>query len=208
MLIGLAASVAQLSLGCGSDSSAPAPPPFPTESSRTGAAGSDSDSDSEEAAKETRSGELDPIVVTPAETSSVFAGTLATTATVPFGGGGFCKYDITLKDVAIEIEILPNGDVGRATVRDLAVERSLEGCPYGPMDPSIQDFTLKTHGVTTTGTRIELEGSKTNRPATALVVDLVPTAAAGYAATATWKRTDQQGALAWSVTAKATLAKK
>jgi hypothetical protein len=202
MRIALAAFVAQLSLACGSDDSAKAPPPFPSEEpSRTPAA------DSEETPKETQSGELDPVIVPPAETSTVFAGTLAATATVPFGGSGFCKYDVTLKDVAIEIEILPNGDVGRATVRDLVVERALDGCPYGPMDPSVQDFTLKTHAVTTTGTRVELAGSKTNRPETALVVDLVETAA-GYDATATWKRTDQKAPLAWSVTARAKLAKK
>jgi hypothetical protein len=75
------------------------------------------------------------------------------------------------------------------------------------MDPSIQDFTLKSTAVTTKGTRVELTGAKTNRPQTALVVDLVESSA-GYQATATWKRTDQQAPLAWSVTAKVSLAKK
>ena len=199
MLIGAGAIVAQLSLGCGGDSTAEAPPPFPSDPSSN--AGAD---DSEETPKDTQSGELDPVVVnpspseTPVATSTVVAGALATTATVPFGGDGFCKYDMTLKDVAIEIELRPNGDVARATVRDLAVEKALDGCPYAPMDPSIQDFTLKSHAVTTTGTRVEFIGAKANRPETALVVDLVPSAS-GYLATATWK---------WSVTAKTSLTKK
>jgi hypothetical protein len=203
MRLGLAAFVAQFAVACGGDSSSPAPPPL-----AAGRSAPTPDSDSKE--ETTKSDELDPVVVNPTESSpssSVFAGTLATTATVPFGGGGFCKYDVTLKDVAIEVELLANGDVGRATMRDLAVEKALDGCPYAPMDPSIQDFTLKSQAVTTTGTRIELVGAKTNRPETALVIDLVESGA-GYEATGTWKRTDQQGALGWSVTAKISLAKK
>jgi hypothetical protein len=204
MLIGLAALVAQFSVGCGGDAAATAPPPIPIDRSSA---------DGEDEAQDPKSAELDPVVVsqgptqTPAEETKVYSGTLATTATVPFGGGGFCKYDVTLRDVAIEFDLLPTGDVGRATVRDLAVERALDGCPHSPMAPSIQDFTFASRAVTTTGTRIEFAGAKSNRPETALVVDLVPSGS-GYEATATWKRTDQTAPLAWAVTAKVSLAKK
>lgn len=204
MLIGLTAFVAQFALACGSDT-APTPPPLgagraapPVERGE-----GDDGSESEEEV-------LDGIVLPPAEpteTSTTFAGSLASTATVPFGGGGFCKYDITLRDIAIELDLDSAGEVSRATVRDLAVERALDNCPHAPMAPSIQDFTLKSAAVTTTGTRVELVGSKTNRPATSLVVDLVQSGA-GYEATATWTRTDQTAPLVWTVTAKTSLAKK
>lgn len=208
MRVGVVAIVAQFSLGCGDDAGAKAPPPYPSDPS----SGSSTD-DPEDSPKDVQSGELDPVVVnpspneTPAVTSTVIAGTLATTATVPFGGSGYCKYDLTLKDIAIEIELAPNGVVSRATVRDRAIERALDGCPYAPMDPSAQEFALKSQATTTTGTRIEFVGAKTNRPETALVVDLAAQGG-GYRAIAVWKRTDQTAPLAWSVTAKIDLAAK
>lgn len=203
MPIAASAFLALTALACGSESTAPSPPPL-----AAGRRAPPADDDAESAGQSQEEQQLDGIVLPPAEEQrSTFAGTLATTATVPFGGGGFCKYDITLRDVAIEIELSEAGEVTRATVRDLAVERALDGCPHAPMDPSIQDFTLKSTAVTTTGTRIELTGAKSNRPATSLVVDLAQ-AGAAYTATATWKRTDQTAPLAWSVTAKATLTTK
>ena len=204
MLIGAAAIVAQLSLGCSGDSTAEAPPPYPVEraaSSPPPKADDTTEAESDEQTEETLQG----IPLPPEDTA--YAGTLTTTATVPFGGDGFCKYDITLRDVAIEIAVSTKGEITRATMRDLAVEKALDGCPYSAMEPSIQDFTSKTMSVTTTGTRVEFAGAKANRPQTALVVDLVPSAN-GYQATATWKRTDQTAPLAWSVTAKMALAKK
>lgn len=204
MLIGAGAIVAQFLVGCSGDSTAEAPPPYPSERSAS-APPPKADDTAEGAAEEQTEETLQGIPLPPADTS--YAGTLTTTATVPFGGNGFCKYDITLRDVAIAIDVSTKGEVTRATMRDLAVERALDGCPYGPMEPSIQDFTSKTQSVTTTGTRVEFVGAKANRPQTSLVVDLVPSAN-GYQATATWKRTDQTAPLAWSVTAKMTLAKK
>lgn len=191
MLIGLPWALA---CACGSEPTSPVPPPLASSTSRP---------PERDAGPEER----DAFVLTPVETSSMFVGTLATTETVPFGGDGFCKYDITLRDVSMEIELLATGDVGQAAVRDLAVERALEGCPYAPAEPSIQEFTVKSAAVTTTGTRVDFMGAKDNRPATSLVVDLVQTAG-GYDATATWKRTDQGPPLAWSVTAKIALTKK
>lgn len=191
MLIGLAWL---LPLACGSEKTQPAPPPLATNTARP---------------PEPEGGATAPdaFVLTPTETSSTYEGTLATTATVPFGGSGYCQYEMTLKDVAIQIEFLASGDVGQAIVRDLAVEKTVASCPYPPMDPAIQDFTVKSSAVTTTGTRVEFTGAKSNRPDTSLVVDLVQVGA-GYEATATWKRVDQQPPLAWTVTGKVTLTRK
>jgi hypothetical protein len=184
--------------GCGEPLDAPAPPPL--------ANGRSTSTDGDAKSDEKKNEQLDEVVVAPPQ-SSTFSGELAATSTVPFGGSPFCKYDITLRDVAIEIEIAPSGDVTRATVRNRGVEQALESCPYAPMEPSAQEFTFASAVVTTTGTRVQLTGATTNEPATALVLDLVQSGA-GYEATATWKRTDIQAPLDWSVSATVSLARK
>lgn len=150
-------------------------------------------------------GPRDAFVLEASPTSTKWAGTLAATETVAFGGGGYCNYKMTLKDVAIALVLQDTGDVSDATVRDLAFEEAVS-CPYPPMDPSIQDFAFKGSTTTTTGVRVELTGAKANRPETSLVVDLAPKGAA-YEATLTWKRTDQGPPLSWTVTAKIPLAR-
>lgn len=181
---------------CGSEPTTNAPPPLSTGSSRPPDVDKDGGGESPDA-----------FVLTPTETSKTYAGALATTSSVAFGGGGYCNYEITLRDVSIEIVVLASGDVNQAVVRDLAVEKALAGCPYAPMEPSIQDFAMKSAAVTTTGTHLEFSGAKANRPETSLVVDLVQTSA-GYDATATWKRVDQGPPLGWTVTEKVSLVRK
>lgn len=197
MLIGLIIlpCASLFALACGDSDSAPAPPPLSTGARPT-------------PPPDAGSTEHDALVLTPTTpTSTTYTGSLAATSTVPFGGSGYCNYEMTLRDVTMEIEVLANGDVGQAIVRDLAVEKALTGCPYPPMDPSIQEFSVKSSAVTTTGTRIEFVGAKDNHPETSLVVDLVQ-AGAGYEATPTWKRTDQGPPLSWTVSAKMNLVRK
>lgn len=148
----------------------------------------------------------DTSVLEASETAKTYAGSLAASEAAAFGGGGYCNYKMTLKDITVEMVILDTGDVGNAVVRDLAVEEAVS-CPYPPMDPSIQDFALKGSTTTTSGVRVEFTGAKSNQPETSLVVDLVAQGA-GYDATMTWKRTDQGPPLSWTVTAKVPLARK
>ncbi len=54
---------------------------------------------------------------------------LAQTDPVAFGGGGFCNYTITLKQLDVAIAIQPSGHVSSATVQDLNVEGTDAMCP-------------------------------------------------------------------------------
>lgn len=150
-------------------------------------------------------GPRDAFVLEASETAKSYAAKLAASETVSFGGGGYCNYKMTLKDIAIEVVILETGDVSSAAVRDLAFEEAVS-CPYPPMDPSIQDFEIRSSTTTTSGVRVEFAGAKSNRPDTSLVVDLAAQGA-GYEATMTWTRVDQGPPLSWTVTAKVPLAR-
>jgi hypothetical protein len=83
------------------------------------------------------------------------------------------------------------------------------GCPYPPKAANDQVFKLKDQTAIAGGggTHLTFLGAATNDPATDLQVDLA-TAGAGYDASATWKRTDQSGTLAWTVKATISLARK
>jgi hypothetical protein len=135
-----------------------------------------------------------------------YAGTLATTASVKFGGGTYCNYDITLKNVAVDMTVSEAGEIQSMTVKDLAVERAFS-CPYPPAPQNNQVFTFATATKNGTTTHVELAGAKQNSPATSLVADVVANGAA-YEASFTWKRTDQKAPLAWTVTAKVTVSRK
>lgn len=132
----------------------------------------------------------------------VFAGTLAAAPKAAFGGSGYCNYEVTLEDVAVEIAVGDGGVVTSATVTDHVVEKALE-CQYAPMKPADQSFSLAAAN----GTRLSFAGAATNQPKTDLVVDLAATAG-GYQASLTWTRTDQKAPLAWTVTADLALAPK
>jgi len=153
----------------------------------------------------------DPPATTPpppsAKPAVAYEGKLAATAAVPFGGGTYCKYDVTLKSIIVDLSVSDAGDFESATMHDVMNEATVGTCPYAAMAPSNQTFTSTKATKTATGFHIEFAGGKDNRPVTSLVVDVVMNGAS-YDATATWKRTDIGAPLAWTVTAKVTLAKK
>ncbi len=204
-LVVAAMSVALAVIGagaCGGDEEKGSTPPPLSTGSPPPRATSDSGSGSTSSGGPPR----DASVLEASETAKTYAGSLAASESVAFGGGGYCNYKMTLKDISVEMVVLDTGDVADAVVRDLAVEEAVS-CPYAPMEPSIQDFALKSSTTTTSGVRVELNGAKSNRPETSLVVDLLAQGS-GYQATMTWKRTDQGPPLSWTVTAKIPLARK
>jgi hypothetical protein len=136
--------------------------------------------------------------------ATTFKGTLDTTVPVKFGGKGYCEYTMTLKQVAIEVAALESGEIIGAAVKDLAIEGTVAPCTYNPMPPSDQTFALTTVTKTASGATLAFEGAKTNRPETALVIDLTRVGIT-YEASAGWKRSDQTPPLVWSVQAKLTL---
>ncbi|MBX3234431.1 MAG: hypothetical protein KIT84_09440 [Labilithrix sp.] len=164
--------------------------------------------------KEEAPSTTEPVVNEPVETApggmaTTYAGTLDATPTVRFGGqgtgGNFCNYDVTLKNVAIEVTVLPSGQVIAATVRDTMIEASVPPCTYSPAPPSDQTFSFTTMTETSAGeSQLAFKGAAGNRPATSLVVDLKKVGGS-YEASATWHRTDQPDPLDWTVKTKITL---
>jgi hypothetical protein len=147
----------------------------------------------------------------PVKPTTAYAGTLAATAPVSFGGGSYCKYEITMKNVAVDLALLDSGQVDSGTVKNTAVEKAI-ACPYQPAPPNNQSFTFKSQTTNADGSRhLVFAGAAGNGYGTVLTADLAAAADAGadgYTATLTWKRTDQKAPLAWTVTAKIPLSRK
>jgi hypothetical protein len=137
-------------------------------------------------------------------TATTYVGTLDSTPTVRFGGSPYCFYDVTLKQVEIEVAALPNGDVIGAQVTDTMVEASVPPCTYSPSPPSAQSFSFTTSKPTADGFELSFNGAAQNQPATKLVVGLKKVGSS-YEAAANWHRTDQPAPLDWTATTKITL---
>jgi hypothetical protein len=136
--------------------------------------------------------------------STLYRGTLAATAPTTFGGGGFCMYTMTLKQIEIQLAISTTGQVTAATTTDLTSEAIVPPCDFTPDSPHIQTFTLKSATPLGTSTMIVMQGAADNTPGTSLAITLTPGGGA-FTAAARWNRTDQQPPLDWTVTASLTL---
>ncbi len=144
-------------------------------------------------------GSADAAVTTPAV---AYHGTLAAAAPVAFGGGTFCNYTITLKQ--IDVVISQRGpDVTAATVQALDVEGTDSACPYLVTPPAVQKYTLDTAKPTPTGNMMSFAGDPANVTAVSLTVTTTSTTSAAL----TFHRTDQAGALGWTVSTTVALAK-
>lgn len=136
--------------------------------------------------------------------ATTYVGTLDTTTTVRFGGTPYCSYDVTLKNVKIEVAALPDGSVIGASVRDTMVEASVPPCTLSPAPPADCSFAFTKATTTATGVQLAFKGASTNHPATELLIDLTK-AGGSYEAAARWRRTDQVAPLVWVVSTKITL---
>jgi hypothetical protein len=141
-----------------------------------------------------------------------YAGALATTAKVPFGGPPYCKYNVTLKNVTVDVQLLATGEIADATVTDLMVEEAVS-CPHPPANPNNQSFAFDSAQKTADGVKVTFKGASTNSPKTSLVMTVTTSPADGgvdggsdgYPADLTWTRTDEPAPLAWKVNAKVSL---
>lgn len=134
-------------------------------------------------------------------TGGAFIGTLDATPATQFGGGtNHCTYDVTLKNVSIEVDMNANGQVIGGTVSDLMVETLVGTCPYAPQANSQQSFSFSTAN----GTTLSWVGGADNHPATDLKITPTKTGSS-YAAAATWTRTDETDDLQWVVKTQITL---
>lgn len=189
--------LASIALGCSGAPSGDAPDYEIDYTAKRPAAPSDPESEPEGETK----GPSDP-----AKPPSVFRASLAATTKVSFGGAPYCRYEVTLRSVSIEVSIAEGGAVTAALVKDTVVEAA-PGCATPPMKPAPQVFTLASSTATTTGTHLEFTGAAENQPKTTLTLDLVSKIGGGYDATARWKRIDQKAPLDWLITSRMVLAK-
>lgn len=142
------------------------------------------------------------------EAPTTLRGQLARTATVDFGGRPYCEYDVTLEDVDLVLEVLPSGEITRATLSNAMVERPASSCPYTGQPRKQMSFTLaRATAISAGSTSIELSGATTNSPKTRAVVVLDRTVNDSRA-TVTWKRIDVSAPLDWEVEATITLARR
>lgn len=136
------------------------------------------------------------------ETPILYKGTTPQTPPKMFGGGTYCTYTITLKQLDVELGILPSSkQVITGHVQDLNVEAvvaTTPPCPYGPAAPTIANYTFTSATPTSSGMTLTFQGAATNAPAATLVINLSP-AGSVYAAALRFHRTDEPSPLDWSV---------
>src|SRR4029079_3707263 len=81
---------------------------------------------------------IDAAIATP------YAGALSQTTAVMFGGTPYCNYTITLKQIAIDLDILPTGRPSSGHVQALNVEATDATCPNPVFPPTIAHHTLRS----------------------------------------------------------------
>lgn len=131
-----------------------------------------------------------------------FTGTLASTATVPFGGSPYCDYAVTLRDVVVDVVLREDSYLVNSLVTDTMIEQALNGCPHQPAAPNAQVFEYRGSPLAGDSSfQTALEGRSTNSPVTALELALTAPAAAPPSANVRWTRIDQGPPLSWTVRA-------
>src|SRR5262245_8418731 len=133
-----------------------------------------------------------------------YKGTLDQTPPVQFGGTPYCKYTITLKQIAVEIAILPGGQVTSGRVQALNVEAvvvsTTPNCPATtPVIPAnVATYTFQSAKPSSGGMQLTFKGASTNNPGVDLTVDLA-TVGTAVQARLGFHRYDQPPPLDWSV---------
>ena len=136
------------------------------------------------------------------ETPITYKATLDQTPATPFGGSGYCSYTIVLKQLDVELGILPSSkQVTTGRVQDLNVEAvvpTTPPCPYGPADPSIATYTFASAMPSASDTTLTFQGTPANAPMVSLGIELT-SAGSVYQARLGFQRTDVPSPLNWSV---------
>jgi hypothetical protein len=155
-----------------------------------------------------------------AATPTTFRG-MTDTQPVTFGGKAavgtatYCMYKITLKQLAVELAILPSGAVASGRVQDLNVEEVIPSTTpvvcdstTGTIPPNIATYTLaSTTPAAGGGVSLTFRGGATNQPNATLTGTVLP-AGDGYLVTLSVHRTDASDAvLNWTVASMLPLAR-
>ena len=127
---------------------------------------------------------------------------------VTFGGAPQCTFTITLKQLDVQLAILPSGDAVSGRVQDLNVEDVLNVPPCTPqtghIEPNIVTYTFASAQHGTGGTMLSFQGAAANHPRVTLAATLSP-AGGAYTATLVFQRTDGIPVVNWTVTTTVTL---
>jgi hypothetical protein len=131
-----------------------------------------------------------------------YVGQLSMTTPQPFGGSGYCKYTVTLKDVVIDVALDAMQNLQWMVVDDTMLEALVGSCPFGAQPPNDQGFEYAgtpqppQPGGTYMPTLTPL-GS--NHPVETIAVTATPANATTFATTIRWHRTDAADPLNWTV---------
>jgi hypothetical protein len=142
--------------------------------------------------------------------AATFGGTAA-------GGTIYCKYTITLRQLDVQLTILPSGQVTSGRVQDLNVEAVVPSMPPTtpfvctatnpvPIAPNIAMYQLATATTGTGGLTLTFQGGASNMPPASLVIELTKVSSL-YSAKLTFQRNDDVDAVfKWKVTTTVPLA--
>ncbi|HEY6176299.1 MAG TPA: hypothetical protein VIX73_17710 [Kofleriaceae bacterium] len=130
--------------------------------------------------------------------ASAYNGMLSQTPPSMFGGTPYCNYTITLKQLAIDLAILPSRQATSGHVQALEVEGTDASCPNPVIPPTIANFTLGSSSVGAAGTTLMFQGAVANNPMVSLVGTMTATGSQ-YTVVLTFHRTDQMAPLDWTV---------
>jgi len=141
----------------------------------------------------------------PRDGAVMYKATMDQTPAMPFGGSPYCSYTIVLKQLDVELGILPSSkQVTTGRVQNLNVEAVVPPCDYPAADPTIATYTLASATPSASGTTLTFQGATTNSPAVSLGVELT-SAGSVYQARLGFQRTYEPPPLNWSVLVTVTL---
>lgn len=141
----------------------------------------------------------------PAQAGTVtYRGTLDATTPVAFGGtsteGNFCNYTITLKQLELDLSILPSKQILSGQLQAQQVEATDANCTFPPIAPNLASYQLSSAVPSGDSTMLTFQAGAANMPHCSLVGTLTPTSG-GYTAQLTFHRIDiSTVALSWTVT--------
>ena len=145
-----------------------------------------------------------------APTPRIYKGTMDTVPTVTFGGVPYCTYTITLKQLEVELGILPSGLVASGQVQDLNVEAVVPSTtPNCPADlevipPNIATYAMQSVAASDNVQTLMFKGGASNMPPVDLTVELSSVGSA-YQAKLGFHRNNVVPPLDWSVIATVSL---
>lgn len=137
-----------------------------------------------------------------------YHGALAATTPVAFGGSPYCDYTITLKQLTVDLVVIPAAS--GATVQAGEVEAlNVEGndptkCTFSPTPENIARYTFAPAAPVAATTAMTFTGAADNAPKVTLTVQLQQ-AGSLYQANLGFHRTDSADVLNWSIVASVAL---